>query len=387
MLLAKALAVFHAAQFLLGVEARCAQPNPIPAPWSTFSNNRVFQPGSDYTSWRTIYARSLQLPDWSLLMTWEDYAPEPPTGARFPVYRSTDGGATWSSYSEIRDTVNGWGLRFQPHLHILKDGFAGFPSGTILAAGVAVPADLGQAFIELYASTDNGASWFFVSHIAWGAGPETVTNGNDAIWEPFLLQDGNTIVVYYSDQRDPAHAQKLVHVTSTDLRNWSNPVNDVTYSDFGARPGMAVVAKIGNTGRYIMVYEFCGVPGCQVYYKVATSPYSFGAVAGNPVIANDGSKLYSAPYVIWTPNQQRNDGSGLIMISGASREQLFVNDDNASTTAFRLVDIGQWTSHSRQLSIISSDNQNRLMVSNGGQMNSASIPCNFVATGIVNIPT
>lgn len=222
MLLAKALAVFHAAQFLLGVEAQCAQPNPVPAPWSTFSNNRVFQPGSNYTSWRTIYARSLQLPDWSLLMTWEDYAPEPQTGARFPVYRSTDGGATWSSYSEIRDTVNGWGLRFQPHLHLLKDGFAGFPPGTILASGAAVPADLGQAFIELYASTDNGVSWFFVSHIAWGAGPETVGNGNDAIWEPFLLQDGNTMVVYYSDQRDPAQAQKLVPVTSTDLRNWSN---------------------------------------------------------------------------------------------------------------------------------------------------------------------
>ncbi|KFY70376.1 hypothetical protein V499_09219 [Pseudogymnoascus sp. VKM F-103] len=385
MLLLRALA---AAQFLLGVQA-CVQPNPVPAAWSTFSNNLVFQPGSDYTSWRTIYARSLQLPDWSLLMTWENYAPEPQTKAWFPIYRSTNGGATWSSYSVIRDTVNGWGLRYQPHLHLLKTEFAGFPAGTILAAGASVPSDLSEAYIDLYASTNNGVSWTFVSHIAYGAGPETVSNGNDAIWEPFLLLDGNTMVVYYSDQRDPAHAQKLVHVTSTNLRTWTAPVNDVTYPDFSARPGMAIVARIGNTGRYIMVYEYCGSPSCQVYYKVATSPYSFGASTGNPVIANNTARtdLYSAPYVIWTPHPERTDGSGLIMVSGASREQLFINEDSAGTTGFKLVDIGQWTSHSRQLSIISSDNQNRLMVSNGGLMNSASAPCNFVATGVVNIPT
>ncbi|KAJ5209113.1 hypothetical protein N7449_003492 [Penicillium cf. viridicatum] len=196
----------------------CVTPPPTPEPFSTFTNNAAFFPADNYSSWRTIYGRTLQLPDGSFLMTWEDYPPEPPQVA-FPIYRSTDGGATWSEYSRVEDTVDGWGLRYQPFLYTLETAWGEYDAGTILISGASVPADLSEAFLDIYASRDAGLTWEFVSHIAYGAGPETVTNGNDAIWEPSFIPYGDQLICFYSDQRDPAHGQKMVAVTTSDLKS------------------------------------------------------------------------------------------------------------------------------------------------------------------------
>ena len=63
------------------------------------------------------------------------------------------------------------------------------------------------------------------------------------------------IIVYYSDQRDPAHGQKLVRQISSDLLTWGHPVDDVAYSTYDFRPGIATVAEM-PFGQYIMTYEF-----------------------------------------------------------------------------------------------------------------------------------
>jgi hypothetical protein len=72
------------------------------------------------------------------------------------------------SWADQQDTVNGNGLRYQPELYLLKQSIGGYPAGTILLAGNSIPADLSTTQLDLYASTDNGASWKFVSHIANG---------------------------------------------------------------------------------------------------------------------------------------------------------------------------------------------------------------------------
>ncbi|KAH8600668.1 Sialidase [Bisporella sp. PMI_857] len=369
------------------IKTACVSPPPVPAPFSDFNNNVVFVPGSDYTSWRTIYARPLQLPDNSLLMTWENYPPEPPK-AYFPIYRSTDGGATWSEYSRVQDLVNGWGNRYQPFLYLLEQPFAGFPKNTILCAGASVPADLSKAYIDLYASQDNGLSWQFVSHIAYGSGPETVPNGNKAIWEPFLMIYGSQMICYFSDQRDPLHGQKLTHVTSTDLKTWSTQVDDVAYSTYGDRPGMTTVAHIKSTKKYIMTYEYCGSANCQAYYKVSTSPLNFLSATGYPVASNDSSHTvpHGSPYVIWTENPARNDGSGLIIMNGNSVEGVFVNVDSAPVDGWKLVNVGQWSAYSRALKIINVQGKKKLLLANGGNMVS-NTECNYVVCGVVEIPT
>lgn len=380
------LSCFVLLRLLRGVQA-CVSPPPTPAAFTDFNDNVVFVPASDYTSWRTIYARPLQLPDNSLLMTWEDYPPEPPL-AHFPIYRSTDGGATWSAYSQVNDLVNGWGNRYQPFLYLLEEPFGGFPKNTVLCAGASVPANLSEAYIDLYASTNNGLSWEFVSHIAYGSGPETVTNGNKAIWEPFLMIYGGEMIVYFSDQRDPLHAQKLSHVTSTDLKTWSSEVDDVAYSTYTDRPGMAVVAYIESTGNYIMTYEYCGSAKCQAHYKISSSPLQFSSATGYPIASNDSSNTipYGSPYVIWTENPARDDGSGLIIMNGNSVSDVFINEDSAPVDGWKLVDVGQWSAYSRALRIINDQGTNKLMLANGGNMVSDT-SCNYVVCGVVDIPT
>lgn len=131
-----------------------------------FTNEVVFTPTSDYTSWQTLYGRSAQISDGSLLVTWEDYPPEEVTP--FPIYRSTDGGRTWSNYSQVLDQVNGWGMRYQPNLYVLPEDFGGYAAGTILCVGVSAPSTLAEEYIDVYASTDLGLTWNFVSHVAYG---------------------------------------------------------------------------------------------------------------------------------------------------------------------------------------------------------------------------
>lgn len=89
------------------------------------------------------------------MSTWENYTPN---GIKpwFPIFRSTDHGYTWSNYSQIFDTQNGWGLRYQPFLLLTRQALGSFPSGTIYAAGNSIPEDLSKTQLDLYASRDNG---------------------------------------------------------------------------------------------------------------------------------------------------------------------------------------------------------------------------------------
>ncbi|KAJ5209114.1 hypothetical protein N7449_003493 [Penicillium cf. viridicatum] len=151
---------------------------------------------------------------------------------------------------------------------------------------------------------------------------------------------------------------------------------------------MAIVAHIESTGRYIMTYEYCGPQNCRVYYKVAESPLVFGDVEGIPLVSNDTAAVapVGSPYVIWTPHPDRDDGSGLIIMNGASREEVFVNEDSALEDGWKMVDVGQWASYSRELRIVEVAGERRLLLANGGNMVSDS-ECNWVIVGVIPIPT
>lgn len=357
-----------------------------PEPFSEFVNNEVFRPGPEYTSWGTIYGRTIQLSDGSHLITWENYPPEPPL-ATFPIWKSEDGGATWFDFVNVTDQVNGWGLRYQPHFYILEEDVGDYEAGTLLLSGMSVPADLSEAWLDIYASVNGGLDWDFVSHVAYAPGPETVTNGNKAVWEPFFVMRDGVLICYYSDQRDPLHAQKLVHVTTTDLINWSEPVNDVAMENYEARPGMITVAHIKSTDQYIMTYEICAIgPGCPAYFKVAQSPYDFGSAEAFELRESSGERTPgSAPFVIWTPHPDRDDGSGLILMNGASDGGIFINEDDASPDGWRVVDVGQMSSHSRCMELIDVQGETKIMLASAGHMRADAD--NYVAVGVIPIPT
>ncbi|KAF2439900.1 glycoside hydrolase family 93 protein [Karstenula rhodostoma CBS 690.94] len=342
-----------------------AKPLASKAP-STFSRRVVFEPPRDanWTNPGVLYARSAQLPNGDLLATWENYSPEPPK-VYFPIYKSTDQGYTWKELSRVQDTQNGWGLRYQPFIYVLPEALAGFPAGTVLVSGSSIPTDLSKTQIELYASRDSGKTWKFVSHIAAG-GVALPNNGETPVWEPFLYKHKNTLICYYSDQRDPKYGQKMVHQTTKDLKKWGPVIDDVTYPTYTDRPGMPTVAKLPN-GQFIMTYEYGGFHGTTsysfpVHYKIVSDPEKFGAATGVQLKATDGTVPVGSPYVVWSSVGAAN---GTIIASGHSNSEVFLNTQ-LGQGPWEKVATPEATSYTRHLRVLK--DQTKLLILGGGQL-------------------
>lgn len=177
---------------LITIQTATAAPAPTPViadrQSTTVSDLVIFSPPSN-AGWvdpRVLYARAVSLSDGeTLLATWENYSPEPPL-VYFPIYRSMDAGASWTEIGRVEDTVNGWGMRYQPFLYELPIAVGRFAAGTLLLAGNSIPTDLSKSKIDVYASEDGGATWEFVSSVAEG-GEARPNNGLTPVWEPLLM--------------------------------------------------------------------------------------------------------------------------------------------------------------------------------------------------------
>lgn len=295
----------------------------------TYSGGVMWVPPSGAPSYGSLYTHAIRLEhstdsNGTMLASFEQYS-----NNGMPVFRSTDSGHTWTQISTIHDQVNSWNnIQLEPVLYELPQAIGAYPAGTILAAGDSIPADNSKTKIDMYASTDHGVTWSFVSSIASG-GPAIASNGYTPVWEPYFLVANNRLIAWISDQRDPAHGQKLGHFTTTDGVHWSAEVDDVAYSTYSARPGMAIVHRLGN-GNYILTYEYCNAPsgGCPVYYRIASNPESFASAAEVRMVTTDGIYPQANPYNTWLPT---GGPDGTIVVSAYSDQQLYQSTDYGAT--------------------------------------------------------
>ena len=267
--------------------------------YSPAANNP--DPGSAYPRFvRLSYSGSL---NGTLLATFEDY--QNPTTPFFPIYRSTNNGASWSYYSQINDTHHypAWGMRWEPVIYELPQQVAGWPAGTLFASGNSIPSNYSSTELDLYVSTNHGQNWSYVSTITSGGAPQT--SGSSPVWEPELKVDAHgNLVVYYSDERHKANGynQLLAHQVSTNGgKTWGGEVYDVAVNNGSARPGMAVVSKMGN-GQYAMSFEVCGTnPNCGVHVKISSDGDYWGNASdlGPLVRSSNGPYLCCTPYNAW----------------------------------------------------------------------------------------
>ncbi|GAB7352277.1 hypothetical protein MBLNU459_g2737t1 [Dothideomycetes sp. NU459] len=357
-------------------------PNPAPPSGGTFTNVTIFTPPANYTIPRTLYARTLLLDqacesDSVLLATWENYLPNNDSFPYFPIYQSLDGGLTWSERSKVYDTVNGWGLRYQPFLYELPAAIGNFSAGTILLAGNSIPNDLSKTQIDLYASTDKGYTWSFVSHIASG-GEAIPDNGLTPVWEPFLMLYNGQLVCYYSDQRDPLHGQKLVHQVTSDLHTWGPVVDDVAYADYTFRPGMPTVSQL-PLGQWIYTYEFYGAVEAPfaIYYRISNDPLNFNASLGRPIIATDGTVPVSSPYNVWTPV---GGALGTIAVSDGTHSEIFLNHNLGAPGAWTKVPTPEGISYTRNLRVLR--DSSKILITGGGVLGGTN---NSVTTSEIDI--
>ena len=246
-----------------------------------------------------------------------------PAAPSFPVYLSTDGGATWSSgpISTVTDTVNGWGLD-GPTLFELPQAEGSLPEGTILAAGTAwIRGNYTAQAIEVFDSTDGGQSWSHLSNCAQESGePNTEGHG---IWEPeFNVASNGDLVCYFSDERQSGsgYNQLIGQVISTNGgASWGTETDDVAVNDGVQRPGMPTVVKLPN-GSYMMSFEDCKGgydpdEACSVYVKTSTDGETWTPASslGSLVQTADGQHLLHTPYLAWSPG---GGPDGTLIISG-----------------------------------------------------------------------
>ncbi|KAK1996932.1 Oligoxyloglucan reducing end-specific cellobiohydrolase [Colletotrichum falcatum] len=298
-----------------------------PAAFGFFVNNTIHQPAGNETF---FYPRYTELQDGTILATASLTGHSP---AFFPIFESRDGGATWEWVSNVTDTQNGWGMTAQPMLAELSGPLAGFGAGTVLATGNSW-SDTGTR-IDLYASRDRARSWEFISRVAEG-GPPNTTNGATSVWEPYLLEYNNSLICYYSDQRDPKHGQKLSYQVSSDLKAWGPVFDSVAYNEYPARPGMPVVIRIPPIRKWIIVYEFPGGNASYgsnypVYYRLADSPLDFQASGGNVIVSDAKRTPNGSPYVAWSALGGPN---GTVVVSDADHSQVFTNQFGADADAW-----------------------------------------------------
>ncbi len=285
----------------------------------------MYTPTSDITGYCCLSPRTIQLSNsgsnnGKMYTTFEWNKSSMPT---FPIYESTNNGQSWTKVGDINDTQNGLGMLCCPQLFEMPQTIGSLKVGTMICVGCSSLRSYANMYLDMYKSTDLGRTWTFVSRLTSSSG------SSDPIWEPFLMVANNKLICYYSDERDSAHSQKLVHQTTTDGVKWSSVVDDVALNDSSLRPGMATIAKMIN-GNYIMTYEVYGLTNTPCYYKISSNPESWtptnigtslGLTGGSPVIA-------AMP-------------DGRIILNAYGSANLFVNSKNDCT--------GSWVSYKTPL--------------------------------------
>jgi hypothetical protein len=290
-----------------------------------FSDSATTTTSADYT--RVITLRHNGTANGTMLATFEDNITA--TTAVFPIYKSTNNGATWSHVTDVTDTHYGFGNRQEPSLYELPQAVGTLPEGTVLLAGNIEPQNQSSTALVLYDSTNAGSTWSYRSTIDTG-GPAvydpSTTSTTTAIWEPELIVDSTgRLVAFFSDEREKTFTgggapqptsilQAIGERISTDGgATWGAESNVVAIPNDNDRPGMFSVAKLPN-GSFFAVYEVVGLTNVPIYSRTSTDGDSWGTASnlGTEVVASTGATLFGAPHVTWAP-------------TGGSNGTLFVN--------------------------------------------------------------
>jgi len=251
-----------------------------------------------------------------------------------------------------------------------------------MLAGSSIPTDLSKTQIDLYASSDNGTTWNFVSHVAAG-GRAVPNNGLTPVWEPFLMAYKGSLICYYSDQRaNTTHGQKMVHQTSKDGgKTWGAVVDDVVYPKYEDRPGMPTVAQLPN-GKFIMTYEYGGGPVIKnynfpVYFKISADPEKFGQVTGISIRSTDGTYPVGSPYVVWS---SAGGSNGTIIVGTGTQGEVFLNN-GLGEGSWRKVGTPEGVSYTRHLRVLQ---DGRLLIMGAGKLPPSTT--NKVTVTVMDVP-
>lgn len=239
-------------------------------------------------------------------------------GNKGTFYESTDNGATWRFLSTI--TENTAPRNCCSDLYEVPKQVGKMAAGTLFWA-TSVGTDRTprtNCSIRIYKSTDHARSWDLHS---------VAVSGHTGLWEPsFTIDIKGRLIMFFSSEeyKSAGYNQIIAHRISTDGgRTWSEDVKDVAVNDNNKRPGMPTVVKLLN-GNYIKCYEVCGL-NCDTYIRTSHDGYNWGNATdlGTRVESMDGNHFSHAPTIAWAKNKT---SKGLLLVIG---QVLNKNSDNS----------------------------------------------------------
>ncbi len=244
----------------------------------------------------------------------DGYQRDPKGGLELGVSRSRDGGRTWTPLAIVsepgRDLDNA-------QLTLLRDG-------SLLLACRSVRWQESYR-LPVYRSTDGGATWTRRGTIDAAEGrPGELGKPDKGMYEPHLglLGDGRLAAFYASETHvaeTPSYSQVISERVSRDGgRTWGPEIRVADRPGHGeARPGMPVWTRLRGGG-YLVAYEVCGPEsdgfgGCRVAAKTSPDGVTWARGLGAPVPEHLG-----APYVVALPDGRLvlSSNAGHVSVSG-----------------------------------------------------------------------
>ena len=264
----------------------------------------------------------------------------------FRIMESTDGGENWEQISEVYETIDkGIEASWNPHLFELPEQVGNMPKGTLLLAGGSIdPGQKMKSHITIWRSYDCGLTWNQFTVVAEGGGLYAVdssTRVDAGVWEPYLFyENGYLYCVYSDDTGDKINTpdQKIVYKRSNDGITWEDSTDIVVADQKHYRPGMGIIAKMGD-GNFFIVYEIFGDwIACPLYYKITDNIADWNpSNIGEEIKAIDGYTMGGAPWCAWTPAGGK---CGTLIVTGkygkSQPNKLFVSFDCGKT--FEVID-------------------------------------------------
>lgn len=230
--------------------------------------------------------------------------------SRSDIFSSSDHGKTWARISTIDAAANGLTLRCCETLFQLDRQVGRLPRGTLIYAAAYLEGR--TPAIGYFTSSDHGRDWQYQGV------PVARGDLHHGLWEPqFEIANDGALVVYWSDETDPAHSQKLVQMRNYFKGGGWEDQRDTDASGVKQdRPGMAVVSPISN-GRFFMTYEVQGPRfSGTVHARVSNDGWNFGDPGDLGFVPKDekGDYFKVAPNNTWLPGSGQK--SGWIVVVG-----------------------------------------------------------------------
>ncbi|CAO2647579.1 Nn.00g085010.m01.CDS01 [Neocucurbitaria sp. VM-36] len=328
---------------------------PLPTGVDTFANATVYQP--DDTTHHLTAPRTENFPNKTILAVWND--PQQANGT-LSVYQSTNNGFSWYAHGTAKSTVAGRRL-LEPHLLYVEGSWSGETNLTLLAVNAV---DDKSTNIELYTSWDSGVTFEFVHRIAEG-GPASATAISTAVGEPFMVLHDKRLTIYYSDQRDAQHAQKIVQQSTADIwENWGTAIDVAASNVLSVSQGKTSITKLPKN-QYIIVFESTqnsNSSNNSLYFKLTQTPENVAAERVHEITTSTGTRLQGAPYVTWSPVGGAN---GTIVLSDSTSNSVFVNQA-LGEGAWKEVKTTAGRAYAREVRAVPND-QSKLRIAGGSE--------------------